>query len=910
MAGIAVREHPVSAQTMALLPLALARPQDALAAARSVLDAGPSAGDASVAHQVAGIVLRDFGDVSAAIGELRTAARLARSARSPQRRADVLATLGIALIQAGRTRSGLANLEMAVRLASGPSAGRVLQRRGGALAILGRHREALADLRRAAVSLRRAGDLIWEARALTWLGLSNLALGSTERADANFSAAERLWAATNQDLESAYAIHNRGLVAFRSGNLPLALDHLDQAAERYHKLGTPMPDLSIDRCAVLIAAGLPREALESADAAIGAFGRPAGQPTKRAELLLTAANAALAAADPATALMRAQASRRLFGSQQRAWWRARADLVLLRARYAADGPSAALLRSADVAAARLEELGWEEAPQARLLAGRVALGLGRPADAECHLATAARACRGRGPALLRLNGWLAEALRADAAGDRRRLVNACTQGLDLLDEHRLTFGASELRAQATSWGAELAELAQRSALRSGRPRALLAWSERWRATALAVPAVRPVDDKALQADLAAVRDVASRLEKARSAGRPVASLQREQLRLERLIRARVLRASTTVRAAGPGRAGGVPRRRAGRIPVGPGHALGRFRFDAAALLAEIGAGRLVQIVAIGGDLHVLVCGEGRVRQVSAGRMDDAAREVSFARLGLARLARRRGVSRDQRAGPHGSALAILEETGRRLEALILGRATRALGDGPVVIVPPGRLHAVPWAVLPSLRDRAVSVAPSAGAWLRARAIGQPPGQRVVLVRGPAAGSWGAEVPALAAAYPDAAVFSGSAATVSRVLRAMDGASLAHVAAHGTFRADNPMFSSLRLGDGPLTVHDLEMLRRAPYRLILSSCDSGLLAPAGADELLGLTSSLTPLGTAGIAASLVPINDIAAAGLMLALHQRLRSGGTLAEALRDARADASDDPVQTATAWSFIALGAA
>jgi hypothetical protein len=36
--------------------------------------------------------------------------------------------------------------------------------------------------------------------------------------------------------------------------------------------------------------------------------------------------------------------------------------------------------------------------------------------------------------------------------------------------------------------------------------------------------------------------------------------------------------------------------------------------------------------------------------------------------------------------------------------------------------------------------------------------------------------------------------------------------------------------------GPLTVHDFEQLRRAPYRLVLSSCDSGVLVPVGADPV--------------------------------------------------------------------------
>src|SRR5258706_12341591 len=111
------------AGTLDLLPLAGGRPREALARARAALAADPDLLDASVAHQVVGIVLRDFGDVNAAIQELRTAARLAHAARSQERQADVLATLGNALIHAGRTPPGLANLDAAARMASGASKG-------------------------------------------------------------------------------------------------------------------------------------------------------------------------------------------------------------------------------------------------------------------------------------------------------------------------------------------------------------------------------------------------------------------------------------------------------------------------------------------------------------------------------------------------------------------------------------------------------------------------------------------------------------------------------------------------------------------------------------------------------------------------------------------------------------------
>jgi CHAT domain-containing protein len=871
-------QHDTPARTpLDLLPLALSRPPEALAAARTVLAAHPNAYDASVARQAIGIVLRDAGEVGAAIGELRTAVRLARISGSRDREADVLATLGITLVLAGRTRSGLAALHTATQQANGIVAARVRMRRADALNVLGRHREALDDLRAAVTVLRRSGDTIWEARALTIRALCHIALGSIWRADLDVRRAEQLFAAAGQEFESAIARHNRALIAFRSGDLPAALDHLDEAERRYQSLGTTMPDLSIDRCAVLLAASLPRDALREADRAVRVLGQPGGQAAKQAELLLTAASAALAAADTQAAMERAQAAHRLFSAQQRAWWRTHAAFVLLQARYASGVLSGGLLHDLERTAARLDEDGSDEAARAHLLAGRTALALGRRQDADRQLAAAAQPRR-RSPALSRAVGWLAEALRAEATGDRRRLLGACRHGLDLLDTHRLSLGASELRAQATTHGAELAGLAQRHALQSRTPRALLVWSERWRATALAVPPVRPPDDHQLQANLAAVRDVTSRLEKARAHGAPTTALQRDQQRLERAIRTRVLRTRGAGRVDGKG-------------------------FDVASLLKELGAARLVQIVDVDGDLHVLVCGSRKVRRFPAGRSDAAAREVEFARFGLRRLAY--GGSRAQVQ----SAIALLDGAGARLEQALLGQASRHLGDGPVVIVPPGRLHAVPWPLLPSLRHRVLSVAPSASVWMRARRAAPPTRRDVVLVRGPGLATDGAEVPALARAYDDVTMLGHGTATVQRVLDALDGAGLAHIAAHGSFRAESPLFSALRMDDGPLTVYDLERLRRAPHRLVLPSCDSGLAAPAGADELLGVTSSLVPLGTVGIIASVVPVNDAAAVPLMLALHRRLRRGASLAAALRDARHDLDDDPLLTATGWSFISLGA-
>lgn len=856
--------------------MVFAAPNAALARAEGVLDADPSPLHASVAHQVIGIWQRDWGDMRIALYHLRRARDLAARTESADREADVLAALGVALVHAGRTQQGLAALERGIERGSGHTRARVLFRRAYARWVLGRHREALEDVRRAIPVLRQVDDVIWTARALTLRATVHLALGAVDRAEADFTAAEALWDTTGQEHDKADAVESRGLAAFRSGDIPAALRLLDEAEERYAELGTPTFMLNIRRCEVLMAAGLAPEALAEADAAIGVLDGIGGQSTRKAELLLAAARAARLAGDAHTAIARADMAVRLFAGQRRSWWETHARLVLIEARVAAGRSSGRLVADTAAVAERLASFGAPAAPEASLLAGRIALGLGWRADAERHLGVAARS-RHSGPPLARMTGWAAQALRARAAGSGRGVAEACRRGLDVLDAHRMTLGASELRARATAQGAELAALAQQASLDSGSPRRLLVWSERWRATALSTPPTRPPADPELQSDLTAFREIAARAEEARSEARPVPALEREQRRLEREIRSRTLH----LRGDTPGDG---------------------YRFEPGRLLQRLGEDdvRLVELAVLDGRVQVLLCGQGRVRRYEGGLLADAETEAEHVQAGLRRLAH---------PGAEGR-LPVVEAAGRRLEELLLGPAAARLGGGPVVVVPPARLHRVPWALLPSLRERVLSVSPSASSWLRARETEPPPGGRQVLVRGPGLATGGAEVPHLAGRYGGAVVLEHADARVPRVLEELDGAALAHIAAHGTFRADSPLFSSLRMADGPIVVHDLERLDRSPYRIILSCCDTARFASVGADELLGLVTALLPLGTAGVVACTAPVNDAAVVPLMLALHKGLSEGLLLAEALRDARAVLPGDALHQATGWAFSAFGAA
>jgi tetratricopeptide (TPR) repeat protein len=857
-----------------LLPLASARPHAALSAARSLLVTRPNAYEASFAHHAIGIVLRDRGDMSGAIEQLRKATALARAAGNTEREMDVLATLGVTLAWMGRSKQGLTHLDRAVAGSRGLAAGRALMRRALVLKEMGRFHEAHRDLSRALPYFRRANDSVWEARSLTWRGEVFLGLGQPRRAAADYLRAEELYEANGDDLEYAKARHNHGCVAFFTGRLPEALGYFDEAARRYSALGETNTDLDIDRCYALLGAGLADEAARETEAALAKIPPGGGIAYKRAELLHAAANAALAADDPVHAKEHARKAHRLFVAQGRNSWAIQADLACTQARFASGERTTSLYRRIELIAEQLDALRGGQAARAHLLAGRLAISRGYSDGAEKHLGIAARSRR-QGLPLARSEGWLASALLASERGSGPAVLRACGRGLDALDEHQMTFGAPELRAHATAHGSELAALAQRHAARNRDPRRLLYWSERWRATALSYRNSRISHDEELAASLSALRSVNRLLagDSAKPAGR--AALERERRRLEQAVQARTR-----------------------QIPDSHAQYLEPFSFDE--LAAELGDRTLVELIDVDGVLHVITLAGTRARLHVVGATPS--REVEMCRFTLRRLA--------GHSGPRPGDDTVLEHRGRRLEDALLGSVIRELPDGPVVVIPPGRLHAVPWGLMPSLAHRPISVAPSAWSWVQARRRKPPVSRRVSLVSGPGLGTGPGEIKELSLRYPDALVLGRGAATVTKVLAAIEGAWLAHIAAHGHFRADSPLFSSLQLDDGPLLVHDLERLGRAPHQLVLPSCDSAAAAAVGSDEVLGLASSLISLGAAGIVASVVPVNDAAAVPLMVAFHDAFSRGANVADALMTARHEQSaGGPVAAAAAQSFLALGA-
>jgi CHAT domain-containing protein len=158
----------------------------------------------------------------------------------------------------------------------------------------------------------------------------------------------------------------------------------------------------------------------------------------------------------------------------------------------------------------------------------------------------------------------------------------------------------------------------------------------------------------------------------------------------------------------------------------------------------------------------------------------------------------------------------------------------------------------------------------------------------VLACGPGLEHAESEITELAGRYPGAEALVGPKATAEAVIAALDGAAVAHIAAHGRFRSDNPLFSSLELADGQLTVYELERLTAAPGVLVLSACYGALSGIKPGDELMGVSSAVFALGTRTLISSVAPVADEATRELMIKLHAELAAGSSPAAALAAAQ----------------------
>lgn len=210
----------------------------------------------------------------------------------------------------------------------------------------------------------------------------------------------------------------------------------------------------------------------------------------------------------------------------------------------------------------------------------------------------------------------------------------------------------------------------------------------------------------------------------------------------------------------------------------------------------------------------------------------------------------------------------------------------------IVVVPYGPLHSLPFHALfdgeQYLTDRfTICYAPSASIYaLCHREPGNGLGPSLILgVDDDKTPFIRQEAQAVAEIVPQPELLLGCDAT-ERALRDKGRSSrLIHIASHGYFRKDSPMFSAIRLGDSYLTLYDLYHMDLPAELLTLSGCVTGLNVIAEGDELLGLARGLLYAGARSLLLSLWDVNDEITAEFMKSFYRRLPSQRTKAEALQ-------------------------
>lgn len=304
---------------------------------------------------------------------------------------------------------------------------------------------------------------------------------------------------------------------------------------------------------------------------------------------------------------------------------------------------------------------------------------------------------------------------------------------------------------------------------------------------------------------------------------------------------------------------------------------------------------LVAYGVVGDELFAVVVAAGRVQLCRrlAGWVAVEAKlrqlrfQVDTLRCGSARL-----------QGHMPQLLMRVEQHLRQLYDCLVAPLQACLGSAREwVVVPHGSLHALPFAALHDgrcwLNDRVqLRMAPSAAvAAMAARAMQAAAMPGLVVGDSQSLNHVDTEVQAVARALGQAPCLFGPEARVDEVAQQATNAAVLHLACHGEFRADNALFSSLHLSDGPWTALQIAE-RPLPARLVvMSACHTGVADRMPGDECVGLVRAFRLAGAHEIVATLWAVDDAATADFMASFYAAWAENGDAAAALQTARQQA-------------------
>lgn len=727
---------------------------------------------------------------------------------------------------------------------SGPTRAVLLSQLGLVALRRGDADAALPHLTAAAARLGR--DPARLGQVLLNRGMAHLDRSEATAAERDFARAAAAFERADDAVGRAKAQNNQGYAAMLRGDPVSALRLMDASAVILAGLSPASAAVGdMDRAEMLLAAGMTSEAVELLRRAARIYGgRGLRQAQGEAELLLARS---LALEDPLGAAAAARSAARRFRRRGSTAWAVRAEAAAIASDIAGGRAGASVRAAASRIAADLDALRRpDEAAALRLHRVRALLGAGEVAAAR----EAAGRIRVRRSASVTTR-LLADEVRVELlARDGRdaAVLRRAGAGLAALGDWQASFGSLELFSGAAVHGRRLAVQGMRAALRTGRPDAVLAWSERIRELSASVARMRPPARPA-------IADALAELRAARAAGGPSTPREAE------------LRQSIRRSHWADGGRGGE------RAPVTLDAVAGAAAEDDAVLIAHLWTGERVAALVVDarGGAIVDLAGTVEVAALLDGLLVDL--DTAAARLP---------------AGLSATVRGALEIRLHRLDELLLAPlAPRLEGARRLVLTPAGALAGVPWTMLPSAGARAVAVPDSASAWLRSRTAPEP----VVsagFVAGPGVDRAEEEITAASAHWPHPAALVGATATAAAVSALAERVDLLHIAAHGRHTAENPLFSAVELVDGPWFGYDVDQLARVPSVVVLSACELGRSVVRGGLEALSGSRAWLHAGARSVVASPSAVSDEEAAALLSATHAHLARGIGPADALAAAQ----------------------
>jgi CHAT domain-containing protein len=241
---------------------------------------------------------------------------------------------------------------------------------------------------------------------------------------------------------------------------------------------------------------------------------------------------------------------------------------------------------------------------------------------------------------------------------------------------------------------------------------------------------------------------------------------------------------------------------------------------------------------------------------------------------------------------------LLDATQAHLEELyqlLIAPIRKHLDADHLIVVPHSFLHYLPFHALSDgsrylIDDFSVSYAPSASVYAlcQQKNAVQGDGEALVLAvpdeRAPFIEEEGRYV---AETMGNARLFLGPEATEERLKSLGPSSRFIHIATHGYFRQDNPMFSSIRLGNSQLSLFDFYQLQFNAELVTLSGCGTGMNVVIGGDELIGLVRGLLYAGAQTLMVSLWEVHDQSTAEFMRDFYRIYKRIPNKAQALREA-----------------------